>query len=271
MSICREVAGFSFGHADVVRRAMAKKKSELLNAERDAFINGAIERNIDEQAAKKLFEDLTSFANYAFNKSHATAYAIISYRTAYLKKHYTAEYMSALLTSVQDNLTKLAEYIAECSKMGIKVLPPDINASGMYFTPKDNTIVFGLLALKNVGRQFVNLIINERARKPFLDFEDFLNRMSEYDLNRKMIETLIKSGAFDRLGTFRSKLLASFDNLITILNEKNRNNISGQLDMFSSFIDGGARTEDTRAFEYPDIPEYPLKELLILEKESSGI
>ena len=271
MSICREVAGFSFGHADVVRRAMAKKKSELLNAERDAFINGAIERNIDEQAAKKLFEDLTSFANYAFNKSHATAYAIISYRTAYLKKHYTAAYMAALLTSVQDNLTKLAEYIGECSKMGIKVLPPDINASGMYFTPKDNTIVFGLLALKNVGRQFVNLIINERSRKPFLDFEDFLNRMSEHDLNRKMIETLIKSGAFDKLGTYRSKLLASYDNLITILNEKNRNNISGQLDMFSSLMDTGAHFEDTRAFEYPDIPEYSVKDLLKLEKESSGM
>ena len=271
MSICREVAGFSFGHADVVRRAMAKKKSELLNAERDAFINGAIERNIDEQAANKLFEDLTSFANYAFNKSHATAYAIISYRTAYLKKHYTAAYMAALLTSVQDNLTKLAEYIAECSKMGIKVLPPDINASGMYFTPKDNTIVFGLLALKNVGKQFVNLVINERTRKPFLDFEDFLNRMSEHDLNRKMIETLIKSGAFDKLGTYRSRLLASYDKLITILSEKNRNNISGQLDMFSSLMDTGAYFEDTRAFEYPDIPEYSVKDLLKLEKESSGM
>ena len=271
MSICREVAGFTFGHADVVRRAMAKKKSELLNAERDAFINGAIERNIDEEAAKKLFDDLTSFANYAFNKSHATAYAVISYRTAYLKKHYTAEYMAALLTSVQDNLTKLAEYIAECSKMGIKVLPPDINASGIYFTPKDDSIVFGLLALKNVGKQFINLIISERSRKPFLDFEDFLNRMSEYDLNRKMIETLIKSGAFDKLGTYRSKLLTSYDNLITILNEKNRNNISGQLDMFSSLMDNSAALEDKRAFEYPDIPEYSIKELLKLEKESSGM
>ena len=165
MSICREVAGFSFGHADVVRRAMAKKKADMLNAEREAFVNGAIERSIPEADAKALFEELTSFANYAFNKSHATAYAIISYQTAYLKAHYPAEYMSALLTSVQDNLTKLSEYISECSRLGIRVLPPDINASGVYFTPSQNDIVFGLLALKNVGKQFVENIIKERKTK----------------------------------------------------------------------------------------------------------
>ena len=140
MSICREVAGFTFGHADIVRRAMAKKKADMLNAERDSFITGAVERNISEADAGKLFDELTSFANYAFNKSHATAYAIISYQTAYLKAHYPAEYMAALLTSVQDNLTKLSEYINECTKLGIKVLPPDINASGVYFTAKDGNI-----------------------------------------------------------------------------------------------------------------------------------
>ena len=272
MSICREVAGFTFGHADVVRRAMAKKKAELLNAERSAFIGGAVERGIDESAAATLFDDLTSFANYAFNKSHATAYAVISYRTAYLKSHYPAQYMSALLTSVQDNLTKLAEYIAECAKLGIKVLPPDINASGIYFTPKENNIVFGLLALKNVGKQFVEHVIEQRKYKKFSSLEDFLQRMSEFDLNKRMVETLIKSGAFDSFGIYRSKLLKSYEHLIDVLLEKNRNNVAGQLDMFSmpSVSDGVTSVNDV-AFEYPDIPEFPLKELLALEKESSGM
>ena len=270
MSICREVAGFSFGHADVVRRAMAKKKADMLNAEREAFVNGAIERNIPEADAKSLFEELTSFANYAFNKSHATAYAIISYQTAYLKAHYPAEYMSALLTSVQDNLTKLSEYIGECSKLGIRVLPPDINASGVYFTASGNDIVFGLLALKNVGKQFVENVINERKTKRFSSFEDFLKRMSEYDINKRMVETLIKSGAFDNLGIYRSKLLHSYEHLINVLSEKNRNNISGQLDMFS-MISEDSIPVNAPEFEYPDIPEFSLKELLMLEKESSGM
>ncbi len=270
MSICREVAGFSFGHADVVRRAMAKKKADMLNAEREAFVNGAIERNIPEADAKALFEELTSFANYAFNKSHATAYAIISYQTAYLKAHYPAEYMAALLTSVQDNLTKLSEYISECSKLGIRVLPPDINASGVYFTASGNDIVFGLLALKNVGKQFVENVIRERKTKKFSSFEDFLKRMSEYDINKRMVETLIKSGSFDNLGIYRSKLLHSYEHLIEILAEKNRNNISGQLDMFSMPIEG-ASLVSAPEFEYPDIPEFSLKELLMLEKESSGM
>ncbi len=271
MSICREVAGFSFGHADIVRRAMAKKKAELLNAERDAFIGGAIERGIDNKLAGELFDELTSFANYAFNKSHATAYAIISYQTAYLKAHYPTEYMAALLTSVQDNLTKLAEYIAECQKLNIKVLPPDVNASGVYFTAKGKDIVFGLQALKNVGKQFVENIISERRKSHFVSFEDFLERMSEYDINKRMVETLIKAGAFDNLGVFRSQLLKSYENLINIISEKNRNNISGQLDMFSMPQASGAVSFNEPKFEYPNIAEFPLKELLALERESSGM
>jgi len=270
MSICREVAGFTFGHADVVRRAMAKKKAELLNAERDSFLNGAIERNIDKALAGELFDELTSFANYAFNKSHATAYAIISYQTAYLKAHYPTEYMAALLTSVQDNLTKLAEYIAECQKLGINVLPPDINASGVYFTAKGKDIVFGLQALKNVGKQFVENIISERRRRAFSSFEDFVERMSEYDINKRMVETLIKSGAFDNLGVYRSRLLNSYEKIIDQQTEKNRNNISGQLDMFSMPQVLGTSIEQPK-FEYPNIAEFSLKELLALERESSGM
>ncbi len=268
MSICREISGFSFGHADIVRRAMSKKKAALLEAERESFVCGATSKGIPEDAARLLFEDMTSFANYAFNKSHAAAYAVISYRTAYLKAHYTTEYMAALLTSVLGNMTKLAEYISECSKYGIRVLPPDINASGIYFTAKGNDIVFGLLALKNVGKQFIENMMTVRRRKPFESFEDFLERMSESDLNKRMVETLIKAGTFDGLGIYRSKLLASYERLIDILNAKNRNNIIGQLDMFSALP---ASESVAPAFEYPNIPEFTLKEKLMLEKESSGM
>ncbi len=270
MSIFREMAGYTYGHADVVRRAMSKKKADVLNAERESFLAGTKERGIDGEVAGKLFDDISSFANYAFNKSHAAAYAVISYRTAYLKAHYPCEYMAALMTSVLGNLTKLAEYIAECTRLGIRVLPPDINQSHMYFHPHGKDIVFGLLALKNVGKQFVENIIKERAFGDFTDFEDFVQRMAEYDINKRMVEGLIKSGAFDGLGTYRSRLLASFERLIDIRAEKNKSNISGQLDMFSSVFAGAASTEAPK-FEYPNVPDFSLKEKLMLEKESSGM
>ena len=188
MSIFREMAGYTYGHADVVRRAMSKKKKDILNAERESFLAGTAKRGIDERLAGQLFDDISAFANYAFNKSHAAAYAVLSYRTAYLKAHYPCEYMSALMTSVLGNITKLAEYISECAILGIKVLPPDINRSSMYFHPDGNNIIFGLLALKNVGKQFVENIIRERTQTSFSDFEDFVRRMSDYDLNKRMVE-----------------------------------------------------------------------------------
>ena len=268
MSIFRVMAGYTYGHADIVRRAMSKKKADVLNAERDSFIEGARANGIDESVAQGIFNDISSFASYAFNKSHAAAYALISYRTAYLKAHYPCEYMAALMTSVLGNLTKLAEYIGECGKYGIKVLPPDINESRMYFHPHGKDIVFGMLALKNVGKQFVENIIRERSSAPFADFEDFIQRMSDYDINKRMVEGLIKSGAFDGLGTYRSRLLSSYERLIEIRTEKNKSNISGQLDMFSSSF--GAPTAAPK-FEYPRLPEFPLKEKLMLEKESSGM
>ncbi len=270
MSIFREMAGYSYGHADVVRRAMSKKKADVLNAEKESFLAGTAERGIDGRVAGALFDDISSFANYAFNKSHAAAYAVISYRTAYLKAHYPCEYMAALMTSVLGNLTKLAEYIGECAKFGIKVLPPDINQSHMYFHPHDGNIVFGLLALKNVGKQFVENIIRERQSKEFSDFESFVERMADYDINKRMVEGLIKSGAFDKLGVYRSRLLASFERLIDIRAEKNKSNISGQLDMFSNAFNTSAMS-DAPSFEYPKIPDYTLKEKLMLEKESSGM
>jgi len=268
MSIFREIAGYSYGHADIVRRAMAKKKADVLEAEREGFVEGAAKNGIDRDKAEKLFEDMSSFANYAFNKSHAAAYAVISFRTAYLKAHHRGEYMAALMTSVLGNLPKLAEYISECNKAGIQVLAPDINRSEMYFTPSDGNILFGLLALKNIGKQFIEKIIEERERAPFEGFEDFVTRMAEYDLNKRMVEALIKSGAFDRLGVTRRSLLASYEKLIDSVAEKNRNNISGQIDIFSMVTDEEPIGE---SFVFPDLPEFSLKEKLMLEKECSGM
>ena len=267
MSIFREIAGYSFGHADVVRRAMSKKKADVLLSERERFIRGARERGIDEGAAATLFSDMESFANYAFNKSHAAAYAMISYRTAYLKCHYPHAFLSALLTSVLGNQTKVAEYIAECSARGIRVLPPDINESRMHFSISGKDIRFGLLALKNVGKKFLQQILDERRHGAFLSFEDFINRMPAGELNKRMVEALLKAGTFDRLGVYRSRLLAVYEDRIERAVEKKRNNLDGQLDMFSSF--GAA--EQAPACKYPDIPELGVREKLLMEKEATGM
>ena len=269
MSIFRSIAGYTYGHADVVRRAISKKKGNVLQAEKDNFLSGASENGINRDIAEKLFDDIASFANYAFNKSHAAAYALISYRTAYLKAHYPCEYMSALITSVLGNMSKLAEYITECSKYNIKVLPPDINNSRLLFSPHKNNIVFGLLALKNVGKQFIENIISERSISgPFKSFEDFVTRMSQYDLNKRMVESLIKVGAFDNLGIYRSQLLASYESIIDTEQQKSRNNLSGQLDMFS-MLSGNTITAPT--FKYPTMPECSAKEKLKMEKEVAGM
>ena len=269
MSIFRTVAGYTYGHADIVRRAMSKKKASVLEAEREQFIGGAAEKGIDRSKAEKLFDDMASFANYAFNKAHAAAYAVISYRSAYLKAHYTAEYMAALLTSVLGNQVKSVEYINECSKFGISVLPPDINGSRVTFsTDRENgNIRFGMLALKNVGKQLLEAIIKERNEGGrFTSFDSFVERMSDItDLNKRQVEALIKCGAFDRLGHFRSQLLAAYETIIDSVQQKNRNNPAGQMDMFSmdSFT--------APAFSYPDIPEYGMKEKLLMEKDASGM
>ncbi len=268
MNIFRTVAGFSFGRADIVRRAMSKKKASALAAERDNFISGASERGVDSETAEKLFEDMSSFASYAFNKSHAAAYAMLSFRTAYLKAHYPREYFSALLTSVLGNADKIAEYIAEANRAGIRVLPPDINRSMLDFHVSGDDITFGLLALKNVGRQFVDKLILERIDRPFASFSDFIERMSENDLNRRMVESLIKAGAFDSLGVYRSRLLATLDEALMAISRKNKGNISGQMDMFSmpDSVAGGGES-----IVYPEIPEFSTKDLLYMEREAAGL
>ncbi len=268
MQIVRTLGGFSFGHADLVRRAMSKKKAQAMEAEREKFVDGCAKNGISDQTANALFDEMASFASYAFNKSHAAAYAVISYRTAYLKAHYTKYYMAALLSSVLGNFEKTAEYIAESAKFGIKVLPPSINESGVSFTVVGDDIRFGLLALKNVGGQFIDSIIAQRRRGRFTSFEDFLNRMQDTPgLNKRQIESLIKSGSFDGLGAFRSQLYATYEKQMDALSDRGRSEVSGQIDMFSAFEE----EIEKKGYEYPDIPEYPPKQLLMLEKESSGM
>ena len=267
MQICRSLAGYSYARADIVRRAMSKKKTSAMQAEREAFVSGCKERGVPVNAAEEIFEEMLSFAKYAFNKSHATAYAIISYRTAYLKAHYPAEYFTALLTSVLDNAGKVREYIADAAHFGVRVLPPDINTSGETFTADGSNIRFGLLAIKNVGRNFAKAVIKSRSAKEFLSFDEFISRMIDYDLNKRTVESLIKCGAFDSLGVPRSALMQCFESIIESEHDRSRNNIVGQMDLFSqsSVASGSVK------YKYPDVPEYSAKELLLLERESSGM
>ena len=270
MQICRLLAGYSYAHADVVRRAMAKKKASAMQAERDSFISGCAEHGISRGDAEAIFDEMASFANYAFNKSHATAYGIVSYRTAYLKAHYPAEYYAALLTSVLNDRVKVKEYIDDAQKCGVRVLPPDINESGADFTVAGGNIRFGLTAINGVGKQFAEAVAKESAKRRFSSFDDFAARLSSSDINKRTVESLIKCGVFDSLGHRRSSLMAVYEAIIDSEHERMRNNISGQMDLFSVaevHHKDGARP----AYKYPDIPEYSAKELLILEKESSGM
>ncbi len=267
MQIFRLLAGYSFAKADIVRRAMAKKKADVLQAEEKNFILGAEKNGIPEEVSRKIFGEMVSFASYAFNKSHATAYAMLSYRTAYLKQHYPKEYMAALLTSVLGNADKIGEYVREAQKLGIRILPPDINESKMYFSVSGNAVRFGLLAIKNVGRTFISALLDERKQGRFSSFKDFVLRMAGRDLNSRMVEGLIKSGAFDSLGVYRSRLMAKYPEMVDAATGVTHRNLSGQVDFFSDF--GAALPALDEG--YPDIPEYAPKELLLLERESSGL
>ncbi len=272
MQVCRTVAGYTYGRADLVRRIMAKKKAEEMEKERAVFLTGARQNGVEETAAEQLFDEMSGFASYAFNKSHAAAYAILSYRTAYCKKHYPCEYLAALMTSVMGNAAKTAEYVAECNRFGIRILPPDINESGPYFrayrSGNERYIRFGLLAIKSLGEGFINRVVRERAGRPFASFEDFVERMYAQDMNKRQAEALIKCGAFDSLGIYRSRLLLSYELIIDHNQERSRSNLSGQLDMFSAIGGDGMPARET--FGYPDIPELTFRERLRLEKECAG-
>ena len=265
MQVCRVLAGYTYGHADVVRRAMAKKKPEAMAKEKDAFIAGCVKNGISEKDAEGVFETMSEFANYAFNKSHAAAYAVTSYRTAYLKCHYPREYMCSLLNTVMGYNEKVSEYIADCARMGISLLAPDVNASGAGFTAEGKNIRFGLAAVRNVGELFARRVIEQRKLRPFADAEDFITRCCGFG-SIKAFESLIRAGALDRFGIRRSVLVAGLEAaLATVTRDKSRNS-EGQMSLF-----GGE--SDERAFEYPraDLPEYVKSELLAGEKENTGL
>lgn len=269
MQIFREIAGYTFGHADVVRRAISKKKQGVLEKEREAFLAGAKENGMAEEDAVALFEDIVSFANYAFNKSHAAAYAVLSFRTAYLRTHYPLEYNCALLTSVLSQTGKLTEYITECTRRGLTILPPDINRSRTFFHVENGAIRFGLAALKNVGVSLIEAVVAERdAHGDFTDFGDFVERMLPAQLNKRQVEYLIKAGAMDCFGVYRSQLLAVYESVLDSHSRVAGRSAAGQIGMFDT-VDEKA-PEVRSVIEYPQIPEYTTREKLSLEKESCG-
>ena len=270
MQICRSLAGYSYAHADIVRRAMSKKKTSAMQAERDAFTKGCQANGVSLDGANEIFDEMVGFAKYAFNKSHATAYGVLSYRTAYLKAHYPAEYFTALMSSVLGNANDIKAYIDDARDFRVNVLAPDINESGADFTVSGGNIRFGLLAIKNVGRQFATAVERERAKGKYKSFDDFVSRMAGSDLNKRTVESLIKCGVFDSLGTPRSALLACYEGIIESEHEKTRSNIQGQMDMFSMAV-GAGESIASSGYEYPNLPEFPMRDLLLLEKESSGM
>lgn len=279
IEIFRKLAGFSLGQADLIRRAMSKKKEKEIVKERQAFIHGDPERSIvgavangvPEDVAGSIYDEILDFANYAFNKAHAVSYAIISYRTAYMKCHYAREYMAALLSSVLDNSVKVGEYIAECREWGIKLLPPDVNESEADFTVSGDNIRFGLVAIKSIGRGFINsLMENRESEGKFKSFDEFCRRLYGKDLNRRAVENLIRSGAFDSLGYKRSQLMRIADRVIDGVNDSARKNIDGQLDLFSMGQEEEASVTLAEP-ELPDIPEFTPSELMAMEKETTGL
>ncbi len=269
MQIFRVVAGYSLGRADIVRRAISKKKLSVLESERVSFLAGAAEHGVGEEAARALFEEIVGFANYAFNKGHAAAYGVLSYRSAYLKAHYPREYISALMTSVLGSSEKLAEYIAECTRIGIRILPPHVNESAWDFHVDGKNIRFGLLALKNLGRQFVDLLIEERQHNGrFTSFDDFIERTKGIAVNKRQLEMLIKSGALDGLGASRRQMLTVYEAVLDGRSNAGRQTLEGQIDLFSASAEA---ERITPKLELPDVPEFSARELLRLEKESSGL
>lgn len=267
MKIAQELAGFSLAQADILRKAMGKKQQEVMEAQRNSFIQGCIKNGIDEKTAEKIFEEISYFAGYGFNKSHAAAYALVAYQTAYLKAHFPVEFMAALLTSVRHNTDKVAQYIAECRHMGIEVLPPDINESLEVFAAVDGKIRFGLTAVKNVGENVARAIIKCREEKGrFVSFSDFCEKMEQAQLNKKAVESLIKSGAFDSQGAKRSQLMRIYEDVLSRAHKNQKQAAQGQLSLFE-MIDGGEAMDD----DLPDIPEYPQSEILSMEKEVLGL
>ncbi len=299
MQIVRDLAGYSLGRADLVRRAMGKKKLDVMAKEREYFIHGQTDENgnviipgcirngIDEKSANTIFDEMAEFAKYAFNKSHAAAYAVVSYRTAYLKAYYKEEFMAATLNSFLGNLDKVPLYIDECRKMGIQILKPDINKSFTRFTVDEGKIRFGLGSIKNVGTAVVDAIVKNREENGiFKDFSDFCERMQGESVNKKCIESLIKAGAFDEFEQTRSTLMASFEDILDSIADTNKKSFKGQVTMFDLAFGGTDNIEknendnsnnnvenqlEKMKYKYTTLKEYTEKELLSMEKEMLGL
>ena len=278
IEIFRRLAGYSLGQADMVRRAMSKKKVKDIQRERGAFLHGDPERNIagcaangiPADVAESIYDEIYDFANYAFNKAHAVCYAVVAYQTAWFKLHHPREYMAALLTSVLDSAEKVSEYINECRDMGIALLPPDVNRSRDSFTVEPEGIRFGLVAIKNIGRGFIQAVVRERERGgDFTGFQDFCERMYDSDINKRAVENLIRAGAFDGFGARRSQLIAVHDKLLDSIGASRRQNVEGQLDFFG--MSSGATQRRSVEMILPDIPEYAPEELMRQEKEVTGL
>ncbi len=277
IEIFRRLGGFSLGQADMVRRAISKKKKDQIERERHAFVYGDPDRGITGCAAngvsaeigEAIYDEIYDFANYAFNKAHAVSYAIVAYQTAYFKCHFTREYMAALLTSVLDSSEKVAEYIGECRDCGIALLPPDINESGASFIVSGENLRFGLAAVKGVGWGFINAVLAEREKYgPFTSFPDFCQRMLSQDLNKRVLESLIKCGAFDHMGAHRSQLLQVYAQVVDSIAQMRRSVLEGQMDLFGG--DGDKPTEPA-PMVLPKIAEFSRKELMNMERETTGL
>ena len=277
MQIVQNLAGYTMGQADNIRRAMSKKKQYIIDAERQNFvygneeqgIRGCIANGISERAANEIYDSMVDFAKYAFNKSHAAAYAVVAYQTAYLKYYYPVEFMAALMTSVIDNPRKVAEYIYTCRQMGIRVLSPDINEGEGAFLATSEGIRYGLYAIKSIGRPVVDLILEERrANGRFMTLQSFLERVSSREVNKRTVENLIKSGACDGLDGNRQQMLLTYGTLLDNLNQEKKHSLAGQMSLFDLVSE-----EEKRAYEvrYPDVPEYSKEVKLGFEKEVLGI
>ena len=277
MQIVRDLAGYTLGRSDLVRRAMSKKKASVMAKERQNFVygneeegvRGCVANGISESVANQIYDDMTDFAKYAFNKSHAAAYAVVAYQTAWLKYYYPKEFMAALMTSVMDNVTKVSEYILACRNMGIGILPPDINEGYGGFSVSGDSIRYGLSAIKSVGRSVVDVIIQEReANGPFSTLEDFVNRMSNKEVNKRTLESFIKSGALDSLPGTRKQKIYVYTDLLENKSREKKTSMEGQL----SFFDVVAE-EEKGSFQvaFPNVGEFDKEQLLAFEKETLGI
>ncbi len=284
MQIVRDLAGYSLGRADLVRRAMGKKKLDVMAKEREVFINGQVDENgnvvvpgcvrngIDKESANKIFDEMAEFAKYAFNKSHAACYAVVAYRTAYLKAYYPAEFMAATLNSFLGNLDKIPQYVDECKNLGIEILRPDINRSSTKFTVEDGKIRFGLGSIKNVGIAPVDAIVNERKENgDYKSFVDFCERIADETVNKKCVESLIKAGTFTEFPQTRATLLASFENIIDTIQSYNKKGFDGQVSMFDLGTQEQKEDMQEKKYTFEEHEEMNSKDLLSMEKEMLGI